>query len=159
MGEASHPGPEFRRLRRGSVRNVVPRVGDRDVDVMDDEDDIPLSAVTTPVTQPASLVPTWIDSAEECIFARSDWSAPQVIRDGGSTVFDTTEADGFVFNPVDTDDELWDSLIDALQDDLECNVASAEHRAVEVEDMSSNFVRHDTQIDATVDPQSRSVEF
>ena len=50
MGEASHPGPEFRRLRRGSVRNVVPRARDRVVDVTDDEDDIPLSAVMTPVT-------------------------------------------------------------------------------------------------------------
>ena len=71
-----------------------------------------------------------------------------MIRDGGSTVFDMTEAntdsdDGFVFNPVDTDDELSDTLIDALQDDLGCNVPSAEHRAVEAED-SSSFVRHDT---------------
>ena len=94
--------------------------------------------------------------------AHSDGSAPQMIRNGGSTVFDMTEADtnsddGFVFNPVETDDELSDTLIDALQNDLECNVASAEHCAVEAED-SSSFLRQDTHIDATVDPQSRSVE-
>ena len=163
MGEASHPGPEFRRLRRGSVRNVVPRVEDRDVDVTDDEDDIPLSAMMTPVTQPASFVPTWIDSPERVI-ARSDWSPPQVIRDRGSTVFDMTEADtdsddDFVFDPVNTDDGLSDTLIDALQQDLEHNVTPAEQHTVEVvEDVSSSPVRHDTPIDATVDPRSRSVE-
>ena len=70
VGEASHPGPEFRRLRRGSVRNVVPRVGD----VTDDEDDIPLSAIMIPVTQPVSFGPMWIDSPEERIVARSEGS-------------------------------------------------------------------------------------
>ena len=37
-------------------------------------------------------------------------------------MFDMTEADtdGVVFNPVDIDEELSDTLIDALQDDLEC---------------------------------------
>ena len=104
---------------------MVPRVGDRDVDVTDDEDDTPLSAMMTPVTQPASLVPTWIDSPEQRIVAGSGWSAPQVIRDRGLTLFDMTEAntdnhDGFVFDPVDTDDELSDTLIDALQEDLDC---------------------------------------
>ena len=74
------------------------------------------------------------------------------------TEADTDSDDVFVFNPVDTDDGLSDTLIDALQEDLECNVASAEHRTVEVEDVSSSLVRHDTQIDATVDSQSRSVE-
>ena len=138
---------------------MVPRVGDR-VDVTHDEDDIPLSAMTIPVTQPVSFGPTWIDSPEERIVPRSDWSAPQMIRDGGSTVFDMTEADtdsddGLEFNPVDIDEELSDTLIDALQDDLEYNVASTE--PVEAED-SSSFFRHDTQIDATVDEQSWSVE-
>ena len=57
------------------------------------------------------------------------------------TEADTDSDDGFVFNPVDTDDELSDTLIDALQDDLQCNVASAE--PVEVEDSSSFFqARH-----------------
>ena len=71
---------------------MVPRVGDR-VDVTDDEDDIPLSAMMIPVTQPVSFGPTWIDSPEERIVARSDGSPPPMIRDGGSTVFDMTEAD------------------------------------------------------------------
>ena len=31
----------------------------------DDEDDIPLSVMTIPVTQPVSFGPTWIDSPEE----------------------------------------------------------------------------------------------
>ena len=55
---------------------------------------------------------------------------------------------------MDIDEELSDTLIDALQDDLECNVASTE--PVEAED--SSIFRHDTQIDATVDEQSWSVE-
>ena len=71
------------------------------------------------------------------------------------TEADTDSDDGLVFNPVDIDEELSDTLIDALQDDLEYNVASTE--PVEAED-SSSFLRHDTQIDATVDEQSWSVE-
>ena len=122
MEEASHPGPELRRLRRGSVRNVVPRVGDRDVVVTDDEDDVPSEPRT--VTMPSELVPR---------FGGSPWSTPQVIRNRGSTVLDMTEADTdseddcgqdvTVFDPVDTDDELSETLIDALQRDLEHNAS------------------------------------
>ena len=64
-------------------------------------------------------------------------AAPQMIRD------DTDSDDGFVFNPVDIDEELPDTLSDALQDDFECNVASTE--PVEAED-SSSFFRHDTRV-------------
>ena len=43
--------------------SVVPRAGDReDVVVTNDEEDVPVSTLVTPVTQPVSFVPTWADS-------------------------------------------------------------------------------------------------
>ena len=78
VGEASHAGPELRRLRRGCDRNVVPRVGDKeDVAVTNDEEDVPVSALETPATQPASFVPTWADFLELATVAMLSNAVPR----------------------------------------------------------------------------------
>ena len=94
------------------------------------------SAVATPDTQPASFVPTWMDSLEP-VSVRSEEGIPlptpvMVSPDSESRVFDMTEADTDsnedsqdtrMCDPVQTAD-VSDTLVDALERDLENNASA-----------------------------------
>ena len=123
-----------------SSDSVVPRPRDRGD--WDDEEDLPVSMLVTPVPQPASLVPTRVDSPED--------PRPRVLHAVSSPipgrkpprVHDLIEVDSegdsdhdsgpesFVFDLVESDDDL-DSVIDALERDLEDDVGSVVQPAVE----------------------------
>ena len=109
--------------------------------VTEDDEDVLLSALVTPDTQPVSFVPTWMDSPEPMssrsgLVPRLDGiTLVVVIPDSESRLFDMTEAntdsdnadrqDTRMCDPVQADDELSDTLINALERDLEDNVSSA----------------------------------
>ena len=199
VGEATHPGPRLRSnllkreglgFRRSRSRPtqvdsdreplvsssgcafssdcVAPRPRDREDS--NDEEDLPLSTLVTPVSQPASLMPTWVDSPED--------PRPKVLLAVSSsipgrkppTVYDLTEVDSeddsdcdsgpesFVFNPVESDDDL-DSVIDALERDLEDGGASVLQPAAEdVQEVAPEVDMQDIPV-VGIRPRSRSIEF
>ena len=152
-----------------SSDSVVPRHRDREGS--NDEEDLPLSVLVTPVTQPASLVPTWVESPED--------PRPRVLQAVSSPipgrkpprVYDLTEVDSeadsdhdsgpesFVFDPVEYDDDL-DSVIDALERDLEDDGASVLQPAVQdVQEAVLQVDKQDIPVGVGVRPRSRGIEF
>ena len=151
-----------------SSDSVVPRHRDREDS--NDEEVLQLSMLVTPVSHPASLMPTWVDSPED--------PRPRVLQAVSSPtgrkpprVYDLTEVDSeddsdhdsgpesFVFNPVESDDDL-DSVIDALERDLEDDGASVLQPAVEdVQEVALQVDKQDIPVGVGIRPRSRSIEF
>ena len=125
----------------------------------------------TPVTQPAFLVPTWVESPED--------PRPRVLQAVSSPipgrkpprVYDLTEVDSeddsdpdsgpesFVFDPVESDDDL-DNVIDAFERDLDDDGASVLQPAVEdVQEAVPQVDKQDIPVGVGVRPRSRGIEF
>ena len=149
-----------------SSDSVIPRHRDREDS--NNEEDLPLSVLVTPVSQPASLMPTWVDSPEDPRLRVLQVVPSPIPGRKPPKVYDLTEVDSeddsdhdsesFFFNPVECDDDL-DSVIDALERDLEDGGASVLQLAVEdVPEVAPQVDKQDIPV-VGIRPRSRSIEF